>query len=66
MLAPDEMPLAETVATDAAVLGELAEALADVLYRIQFLPDFRFEYVSPSVEKLVGLQRRRALRRSRW
>ena len=54
MLAPDEMPLAETAATDAAVLGELAEALADVLYRIQFLPDFRFEYVSPSVEKLVG------------
>jgi diguanylate cyclase (GGDEF)-like protein/PAS domain S-box-containing protein len=52
--APDEAPLAGAIASDAAVLAELAEALADVLYRIQFHPEFRFEYVSPSVEKLVG------------
>ena len=54
MPAPDEVPVDETAANDAAVLAELAEALADVLYRIQFAPEFRFEYVSPSVEKLVG------------
>ena len=54
MPAPDEASLAEAVPTDADVLAELAEALADVLYRIQFSPEFRFEYVSPSVEKLVG------------
>jgi diguanylate cyclase (GGDEF)-like protein/PAS domain S-box-containing protein len=52
--APDDAPLPGTAATDAEVLAELAEALADVLYRIQFFPEFRFEYVSPSVEKLVG------------
>jgi diguanylate cyclase (GGDEF)-like protein/PAS domain S-box-containing protein len=52
--APDEVPVDETAATDAAVLAELAEALADVLYQIQFAPEFRFEYVSPSVEKLLG------------
>lgn len=39
---------------DALVLAELAEALADVLYTICLFPEFRFEYVSPSVEKLVG------------
>ena len=54
MPAPDEAPLAEPIATDTEVLSELAEALADVLYRIQFLPEFRFEYVSSSIEKLVG------------
>ncbi len=54
MPAPDEGSLAEPVTTDSDVLAELAEALADVLYRIQFFPEFRFEYVSPSVEKLVG------------
>ena len=54
MPAPDDVAPAQAVASDAVVLAELAEALADVLYRIQFLPEFRFEYVSPSVEKLVG------------
>lgn len=54
MPASHETPLAEEAASDAEILAELAEALADVLYRIQFLPEFRFEYVSPSVEKLVG------------
>jgi diguanylate cyclase (GGDEF)-like protein/PAS domain S-box-containing protein len=54
VLAPDQVPLAEAATSDADVLGELAEALADVLYRIQFYPEFRFEYVSDSVERLVG------------
>jgi diguanylate cyclase (GGDEF)-like protein/PAS domain S-box-containing protein len=38
----------------AGILAELAEALADVLYIIQLTPEFRFEYLSPSVEKVVG------------
>ncbi len=39
---------------DARILSELAENLADVLYVIQLLPEFRFEYVSESVQRMVG------------
>jgi len=38
----------------AGIIAELAEALADVLYVIQLYPVFRFEYVSSSVERVVG------------
>jgi diguanylate cyclase (GGDEF)-like protein/PAS domain S-box-containing protein len=38
----------------AGIIADLAEALADVLYVIQLYPEFRFEYVSSSVENVVG------------
>lgn len=41
-------------AAEAVILTELAASLADVLYTICLGPQFRFEYVSPSVEGLVG------------
>lgn len=49
-------PLTSDPADDpsARILAELAEALADILYIIQLTPELRFEFVSTSVEQLVG------------
>ena len=52
--APPWPPAAASADPSALILAELAEALADILYVIQLTPDLRFEFVSDSVERLIG------------